>query len=198
MANLTDVDESRAWQEINEGGVDAVEMQSLRSMRDRCRNSERAACREPLAKRNHYERDIFNEVQKVFTSFGLPWSKLVGVCTDGVPSIVGYVGRLCGGYLKDLNLNLQRQGQLVNDLYKHLKAFQNKMRLWETQTLSDETFNAVPAAVYTTTFNKGVFKKRVYSFLKGRQRLVTPLVLSTSMGGGDRRLSWGSHARFPS
>ncbi|GBP43796.1 General transcription factor II-I repeat domain-containing protein 2A [Eumeta japonica] len=32
--------------------------------------------------------DIFNEVQKVFTSFGLPWSKLVGVCTDGVPFMV--------------------------------------------------------------------------------------------------------------
>ncbi|GBP91809.1 General transcription factor II-I repeat domain-containing protein 2A [Eumeta japonica] len=28
--------------------------------------------------------DIFNEVQKVFTSFGLPRSKLVGVCTDSV------------------------------------------------------------------------------------------------------------------
>ncbi|GBP63344.1 General transcription factor II-I repeat domain-containing protein 2A [Eumeta japonica] len=27
------------------------------------------------------EEDIFNEVQKIFTSFGLPWSKLVGVCT---------------------------------------------------------------------------------------------------------------------
>lgn len=25
--------------------------------------------------------DIFIEVQKVFTSFGLPWSKLIGVCT---------------------------------------------------------------------------------------------------------------------
>ncbi|GBP73831.1 General transcription factor II-I repeat domain-containing protein 2 [Eumeta japonica] len=27
--------------------------------------------------------DIFNEVHKLFTRFGLPWSKLVGVCTDG-------------------------------------------------------------------------------------------------------------------
>ncbi|XP_057672199.1 general transcription factor II-I repeat domain-containing protein 2-like [Diorhabda carinulata] len=33
--------------------------------------------------------DIFNEVQKVFTSIGLPWSKLIGVCTDGAPSMVG-------------------------------------------------------------------------------------------------------------
>ncbi|GBP71636.1 General transcription factor II-I repeat domain-containing protein 2A [Eumeta japonica] len=28
--------------------------------------------------------DIVNEVHKVFTSFGLPWSKSVGVYTDGV------------------------------------------------------------------------------------------------------------------
>ncbi|GBP41690.1 General transcription factor II-I repeat domain-containing protein 2 [Eumeta japonica] len=34
------------------------------------------------------------------------------------------------GYLNDLNLKLQKQGQLVNDLYSHLKAFQNKIRLW--------------------------------------------------------------------
>ncbi|GBP72034.1 General transcription factor II-I repeat domain-containing protein 2 [Eumeta japonica] len=33
--------------------------------------------------------DIFNEVQKVFTSFGLPWSKLVEVCTDSVFSMLG-------------------------------------------------------------------------------------------------------------
>ncbi|CAK1597751.1 unnamed protein product [Parnassius mnemosyne] len=33
--------------------------------------------------------DIFIEVQKVFTSFGLPRSKLFGVCTDVAPSMVG-------------------------------------------------------------------------------------------------------------
>ncbi|KAJ0181964.1 hypothetical protein K1T71_002686 [Dendrolimus kikuchii] len=39
-------------------------------------------------------------------------------------------------YLNDLNLKLQKQGQLVNDLYSHLKAFQIKLRLWESQMLS--------------------------------------------------------------
>ncbi|GBP36776.1 General transcription factor II-I repeat domain-containing protein 2A [Eumeta japonica] len=34
-------------------------------------------------------KDIFNKVQKIFTNFSLSWSKLVGVCTDGVPSMVG-------------------------------------------------------------------------------------------------------------
>ncbi|GBO98565.1 General transcription factor II-I repeat domain-containing protein 2A [Eumeta japonica] len=33
--------------------------------------------------------DIFSEVLKVFTNFGLPWSKLRGISTDGVPSMVG-------------------------------------------------------------------------------------------------------------
>ncbi|XP_026331068.1 general transcription factor II-I repeat domain-containing protein 2-like, partial [Hyposmocoma kahamanoa] len=208
--------------------------------------------------------DIFNEVQKVFTRFGLPWSKLKGVCIDGAPSMVGlrkgFIGilnekatalnvqkddlivlhciihqqNLCSksirlqhvmdvvvktinfirsrglnhrqfkgfldeisaeyndvtyycevrwlskrkmlerfyelrneiadfmkikdkplselsdpkwicdlaflvdltGYLNDLNLKLQKQGQLVNDLYSHLKAFQVKLRLWESQMLS--------------------------------------------------------------
>ncbi|GBP24251.1 General transcription factor II-I repeat domain-containing protein 2A [Eumeta japonica] len=43
---------------------------------------------QPL-KRTITEEDILNEVQKVFTSLGLPWSKLVGVCTDSVPSMDG-------------------------------------------------------------------------------------------------------------
>ncbi|GBP66690.1 General transcription factor II-I repeat domain-containing protein 2A [Eumeta japonica] len=42
-----------------------------------------------LLKRTTRGEDTFNEVQKVFSSFGLPWSKLVGVSTDGVPSMVG-------------------------------------------------------------------------------------------------------------
>ncbi|GBP59596.1 hypothetical protein EVAR_44812_1 [Eumeta japonica] len=77
------------------------------------------------------EQDIYNEVQKVFTDFGLPWSKSVGVCTDGVSSMVG----LRKGYLNDLNLKLQKRGQL----YSHLKAFQDKIRLWEAQMLSGNT-----------------------------------------------------------
>ncbi|ENN82943.1 hypothetical protein YQE_00692, partial [Dendroctonus ponderosae] len=43
--------------------------------------------------------DIFIEVQKVFTSFGLPWSKLIEVCTDGAPSMV----RLRKGLIGILN-----------------------------------------------------------------------------------------------
>ncbi|GBP89845.1 General transcription factor II-I repeat domain-containing protein 2 [Eumeta japonica] len=40
------------------------------------------------------------------------------------------------GYLNHLNLKFQKEGQLVNDLYSHLKAFQNKIRLWGAQMLS--------------------------------------------------------------
>lgn len=220
--------------------------------------------------------DIFIEVQKVFTSFGLPWSKLIGVCTDGAPSMVGlrkgFIGilnekatelnvqkddlivlhciihqqNLCSksirlqnvmnvvvktinfirsrglnhrqfkafldeisaeyndvtyycevrwlskgkmlkrfyelrneiadfmkikdkplselsdpkwicdlaflvdltGYLNDLNLKLQKQGQLVNDLYSHLKAFQIKLRLWESQMLSGNSYHFNTLSAY--------------------------------------------------
>ncbi|XP_026326221.1 general transcription factor II-I repeat domain-containing protein 2-like [Hyposmocoma kahamanoa] len=220
--------------------------------------------------------DIFNEVQKVFTRFGLPWSKLKGVCTDGAPSMVGlrkgFIGilnekatalnvqkddlivlhciihqqNLCSksirlqhvmdvvvktinfirsrglnhrqfkgfldeisaeyndvtyycevrwlskgkmlkrfyelrneiadfmkikdkplselsdpkwicdlaflvdltGYSNDLNLKLQKQGQLVNDLYSHLKAFQVKLRLWESQMLSGNSYHFNTLSTY--------------------------------------------------
>ncbi|GBP38868.1 General transcription factor II-I repeat domain-containing protein 2B [Eumeta japonica] len=52
------------------------------------------------------------------------------------------------GYLNDLNLKLQKQGQLVNDLYSHLKAFQNKIRLWEAQTLSGNTYRFTTLSAY--------------------------------------------------
>lgn len=45
------------------------------------------------------------------------------------------------GHLNDLNLKLQKQGQLVNQLYSHLIAFQNKIRLWETQMRSSNCFH---------------------------------------------------------
>lgn len=45
------------------------------------------------------------------------------------------------GHLNELNLKLQKQGQLVNELYNHLKAFQNKLRLWETQMRSGSCYH---------------------------------------------------------
>ncbi|KAL0879657.1 hypothetical protein ABMA27_003372 [Loxostege sticticalis] len=45
------------------------------------------------------------------------------------------------GHLNDLNLKLQKQGQLVNELYSHLKAFQNKISLWETQMRSGSYYH---------------------------------------------------------
>ncbi|GBO98436.1 General transcription factor II-I repeat domain-containing protein 2 [Eumeta japonica] len=52
------------------------------------------------------------------------------------------------GYLNDLNLKLQKQGQLVNDLYSHLKAFQNKIRLWEAQMLSGNSYHFTTLSAY--------------------------------------------------
>jgi hypothetical protein len=37
------------------------------------------------------------------------------------------------GYLNELNLKLQKQGQLVHELHGHVKAFCNKLRLLESQ-----------------------------------------------------------------
>ncbi|CAG9786761.1 unnamed protein product [Diatraea saccharalis] len=58
--------------------------------------------------------DIFNEVQELLTSFALPWSKLVGVCTDDAPSMVG----LRKDFIRILNektteLNLQKDDLIV-------------------------------------------------------------------------------------
>ena len=43
-------------------------------------------------------------------------------------------------YLNDLNLKLQKQEQLV-DLYSHLKAFQNKIRLRKAHMLSGNSYH---------------------------------------------------------
>lgn len=51
-------------------------------------------------------------------------------CRYGLAFLVGITGHY------DLNLTLQEQGPLVNQLFSHLKAFQNKVRLWETQMRS--------------------------------------------------------------
>ncbi|CAK1584105.1 unnamed protein product [Parnassius mnemosyne] len=52
------------------------------------------------------------------------------------------------GYLNDLNFKLQKQGQLVNDLYSHLKAFQIKLRLWESQMLSGNSYHFNTLSAY--------------------------------------------------
>ncbi|CAK1593253.1 unnamed protein product [Parnassius mnemosyne] len=52
------------------------------------------------------------------------------------------------GYLNYLNFKLQKQGQLVNDLYSHLKAFQIKLRLWESQMLSRNCYHFNTLSAY--------------------------------------------------
>ncbi|CAK1586690.1 unnamed protein product [Parnassius mnemosyne] len=56
-------------------------------------------------------------------------------------------------YLNDLNLKLQKQGQLVNDLYSHLKAFQIKLRLWESQMLSGNSYHFNTLSAYENIAN---------------------------------------------
>ncbi|GBP76776.1 General transcription factor II-I repeat domain-containing protein 2 [Eumeta japonica] len=52
------------------------------------------------------------------------------------------------GYFNDFNLKLQKQGHLVNDLYSHLKAFRNKIRLWEVQMLSGNRYHFTTLSAY--------------------------------------------------
>lgn len=45
------------------------------------------------------------------------------------------------GYLNELNRNIQKQGQFVHELFAHIKSFQAKLRLWETQLRSGNTYH---------------------------------------------------------
>ncbi|CAH1109763.1 unnamed protein product [Psylliodes chrysocephalus] len=45
------------------------------------------------------------------------------------------------GHLNNLNLKLQKQGQLVNQLYSQLIAFKNKIRLWKLQMRRKNCFH---------------------------------------------------------
>jgi hypothetical protein len=45
------------------------------------------------------------------------------------------------GYLNELTLKLQKQGQLVHELYGHVKAFCNKLRLLESQVRTKNCCN---------------------------------------------------------
>ena len=44
-------------------------------------------------------------------------------------------------YLNELNLKLKGRGQLVHDMYKHVKVFQSKLQLWERQLRDGKTFH---------------------------------------------------------
>ncbi|GBP61474.1 General transcription factor II-I repeat domain-containing protein 2A [Eumeta japonica] len=90
-------------------------------------------------------KDIFNEVQKVFTSFGLPRSKLVRVCTDGVPSMVG----LRKGFIGILNekateLNVQKDDLIVLHCIIHQQNLCSKsIRLQNVMNVVVKTINFI-------------------------------------------------------
>ncbi|GBP80505.1 General transcription factor II-I repeat domain-containing protein 2A [Eumeta japonica] len=89
--------------------------------------------------------DIFNEVQKVFTSFGLPWSKLVGVCTDGIPSMVGLRKGFIG-ILKEkaTELNVQKGDLIVLHCIIHQQNLCSKsIRLQNVKNVVVKTINSV-------------------------------------------------------
>ena len=44
-------------------------------------------------------------------------------------------------HLNEVNTNLQKQGQLVHELYGHIKSFEHKLRLWESQLKAGNTYH---------------------------------------------------------
>ncbi|GBP05977.1 General transcription factor II-I repeat domain-containing protein 2A [Eumeta japonica] len=96
--------------------------------------------------------DIFNEVQRVFTDgiadFIQIKNKPLSELND--PKWIYDLALLVDltGYSIDLNFELQKQGQSVNDLYSHLKGFQNKIRLWEAQMLSGNSYHFTTLSAY--------------------------------------------------
>ncbi|KII67030.1 General transcription factor II-I repeat domain-containing protein 2 [Thelohanellus kitauei] len=53
------------------------------------------------------------------------------------------------GYLNELNIKLQKQGQLVHQLHGHVKAFTNKLRLLERQIRAKNCFHFPTLATHT-------------------------------------------------
>ncbi|GBP20964.1 General transcription factor II-I repeat domain-containing protein 2 [Eumeta japonica] len=90
----------------------------------------------------------FYELRNEIADFMQIRNKQLSELSD--PKLICYLPFLVDlkGYLNDLNLKLQKQGQLVNDLYRHLKAFQNKIHLWEAQMLSDNSYHLTMLSVY--------------------------------------------------
>lgn len=52
------------------------------------------------------------------------------------------------GYFNDFNSKLQKQGQFNDSLYGHLKAFQSKIQLWQTQMLSGSSYHFTELSAY--------------------------------------------------
>ncbi|XP_060881678.1 general transcription factor II-I repeat domain-containing protein 2B-like [Metopolophium dirhodum] len=54
-------------------------------------------------------------------------------------------------HLNELNLRLQRQNQLIHNLFDHIKAFENKLMLWEIQLKKNNTAHFPCMSKYNVT-----------------------------------------------
>jgi hypothetical protein len=57
------------------------------------------------------------------------------------------------GYLNKLNLKLQKQGQFVHELHRHVKDFCNKLRLLESQIRAKNCYNFPTLATQNIPYN---------------------------------------------
>uniref|UniRef100_A0A0L8FJE7 General transcription factor II-I repeat domain-containing protein 2 n=1 Tax=Octopus bimaculoides TaxID=37653 RepID=A0A0L8FJE7_OCTBM len=54
-------------------------------------------------------------------------------------------------HLNDLNLKLQKQNQLIHEMYSHVKAFQTKLQIWENQLRTGDAFHFPTLAIHGST-----------------------------------------------
>ncbi|XP_014776676.1 general transcription factor II-I repeat domain-containing protein 2-like [Octopus bimaculoides] len=54
-------------------------------------------------------------------------------------------------HLNDLNLKLQKQNQLIHEMYSRVKAFQAKLQIWENQLRIGDAFHFPTLAIHEST-----------------------------------------------
>jgi hypothetical protein len=67
------------------------------------------------------------------------------------------------GYLNELNLNLQRQNQLIHTLYDHIKSFKVKLALWKRQ-FESRNFAHFPSLDQVIGVERPNLEKYIQSF----------------------------------
>ncbi|KII62944.1 General transcription factor II-I repeat domain-containing protein 2B [Thelohanellus kitauei] len=99
---------------------------------------------------NEYLEDIFSEYEDVSYYTEVRWlrkGKTLKRFYDLRQEIAFLVDVTC--YLNELNIKLQKQGQLVHQLHGHVKAFTNKLRLLEKQFRAKNCIHFPSLATYT-------------------------------------------------
>ena len=69
-------------------------------------------------------------------------------------------------HLNELNTKLQTQGQLAHELYGHVRSFQNKLVLWESQLREGNTYHFPTLAKHNGEFEGDSFADELKSLIE--------------------------------